>query len=296
MDRSALRTAIREAANMANSLFVTDTEIDRMIDLSVADLFDILAKQYGDEYWAKTWWIQVRAGSDTAIAWPRFEPTPESPITAPDLGYPSCYALPNDFMRLVRCQFFRGTVSRQSVQVGTLVSHTAQSTQNWTLSCADKRAYPMHRIDTPGQLIDFEPRDWMQTRVAYRLRHGPISALSYLGLDGSTPVYTLVTNSDSVIDFLPVPNASYAVQVTYVPTPALHPTNHPFQDYLLYDCAAQCKEKEESDSSTLRALQQRVIDRIERYARTPDAAQAPKVADVYGRNRIPSSGDPWDLP
>lgn len=292
MDRAQLRTAIRQKADMVDSLFVTDTEIDGLIDLSVADLYDILTRQYGDEYWATTTWIQVRGGTDPNIAWPRLEINRESPIPGPDEGPESCYALPDDFARLVRCQFFAGTVTRKSVLLEVPEGTDVVPALNWTLNCPDKRAYPMHPIDTAGQVIDFTPCDWRQARVAYRLRHGPMQQMSRSGTLYGEPVFTIVTHYGTAIEFLPVPNGEYAVQVTYVPTPSLLP-NHPFPDYIIFDCAAQCLEKQRSDSSTLRALQARVVQRIEQYAKTPDAANPPKVVDIYGTNRVGGRRWPW---
>lgn len=278
---------------MVGSLFVTDDELDLMIDSSVADLYDLLTTQYGDEYFSRTSWIQTYAGTDPNISWPRLAIDPAI-WTGPDDGPISAYALPDDFVRLVRVQFFVGTVTNTSVRIGTLAEYNVRSQENWTLNCTDKRAYPMHRIDTPGQVIDFTPMDWSQTRVGYRLRHGPLRQLRWIGLDGGVPVYTEDFCNGTAIDFLPVPKSSYAVQVTYVPTPTLLP-NHPFPEYLIFDCAALCLEKQRSDSSTLRALQERVKARIAQYSRTPDAANAPRVVDVYGSNRIPTSGEfpPW---
>jgi hypothetical protein len=293
MNRSELRTAIRRGADMVNSLFVTDDELDNWIDLSVASLYDILVAQYGDEYWSSTTWIQVRPGTDTTIAWPRLEIGVDTALAGPDTGYPSSYILPDDFVRLVRCQYLAGTVTRQQVEVGELTAHAPETVYNWTLNCPDKHAYPMHRIDTPGQEIDFTPRSWLQTHVGYRLRRGVGQQLRYVGFDAA-PIYSVVTRTGTVIDFLPVPDAYYAVQVTYVPRPMLLP-NHPFPEYLINDCIALCLEKQQSDSSVQRALQARVVEQIQQYSRTPDAANPPKIVDVYGSNRIPGSNSrlPW---
>lgn len=290
MNRDELRLAIRRAADMVNSQFVTDKEIDLMIDSSVGALYDILCQQYGDEYWSTVTWIQVSPGTNSQIAWPKLQTTAASP----DRGYPSAYALPDDFVRLVRAEFLVGTVTRQSATMGSVGGvHWTAADNTWALSASDKTAYPMHRIETAGQRIDMQPREWTQTHVGYRLRHGPAWALQASGVDGVTILYERAYVMGSLIEFLPVPAGSYAVQITYVPEATLLP-NHPFPNYLIYDCAALCLEKQQSDSSTLRALQQREVNRIEQYSRTPDAANPPMVVDVYGSNRIPRGrGYPW---
>jgi hypothetical protein len=290
--RDELRLAIRRAADMVDSGFVTDGEIDLMIESSVGALHDILCAQYGDEYWSTQTWIQVSPGSNTQIAWPKLQTTAASP----DRGYPSAYALPDDFVRLVRAEFVVGTVTRNSAKMGPDVGPYVTDVDNtWSLSASDKTAYPMHRIETAGQRIDMQPREWRQTHVGYRLRHGPAWALQYARMDvgGGFPLYERKYVNGNLIEFLPVPAGSYAVQITYVPAPTLLP-DHPFPQYLICDCAALCLEKQQSDSSTLRALQQREVQRIEQYARTADAANPPMCVDIYASNRIGTNrGEPW---
>ena len=294
MERAGLRLAIRQRADMVNSQFVTDDEINLMIDSSVAALHDILCTQHGDEYWAKISWINVFPGTDPNIAWPR--PWLDNSSTPPDQGYASCYALPDDFMRLVRCQFMDGAFTWDAVRIGSESDFRNDKNPNVHLASVGKSAYPMHRLDTAGQVVSMVPADWKQTQVAYRLRRGPIRDLSWTSSGGGgTKYYTEITKTGTVIEFLPVPLRSYAVQVTYVPTAQLLP-DHPFPEYLIFDCAALCLEKQGSDSSTLRALQGRVEQRIARESRTVDAANPPKVVDVYGRNRLPWAGNdypPW---
>lgn len=46
----SLKTQVREAANMENSLFVSDAELGRYIDMSYAELYDLLAKTFENYY------------------------------------------------------------------------------------------------------------------------------------------------------------------------------------------------------------------------------------------------------
>jgi hypothetical protein len=45
-----LRTQARERADMTNSTFVTDTELNNYINKSIAELYDILVQCYGSDY------------------------------------------------------------------------------------------------------------------------------------------------------------------------------------------------------------------------------------------------------
>lgn len=47
---ATLKTQVREAANMENSLFVSDAELTRYIDLSYAELYDLLVKTFENYY------------------------------------------------------------------------------------------------------------------------------------------------------------------------------------------------------------------------------------------------------
>ena len=300
MNREDLRLAIRQRADMVGSLFVTDDEIDAMIDSSVGDLYDILAQQFGDEYWSTITWLQVNGTGDPSIAWPCLQLTQNGFVvdTGPDNGIGTLFPLPADFTRLTRVQFFKGTITRQNVNVGIsqLSSQLSevQPAPNWQLTAPDKTAYPIHRIDTAGQIFDYTPKDWLQTHVAYRLRHSATAQLRMSTVGTQGVIYQSLPVIDTWIEFLPVPTGQYAVQIEYVPKAQLIP-NHPFPEYIIFDCAALCLEKQRSDSSTLRALQDRVKARISQSARTVDAANAPMVGDVYGRNRLPGSrgGWPW---
>jgi hypothetical protein len=292
MNREELRLTIRRRCDMVDSDFVTDDEIDLMIDSAVGVLYDILADAFGDEYWSTPYWFNVYPGTDPAIAWPRVLIDPAG-TGGPDDGPRSCYALPKDFRRLVRCQFFVGSVAQDPVRVGSVSMYEVRVSPSWRLTCSDKRAYPMHRMDTAGQIIDFTPKDWKQCGVVYRLRRGPVTELVQVGTDQGNAIYSETTHTGTVIEFLPVPSQHYAVQLMYVRNPELLP-DHPFPEYLIYDCAALCLEKQGSDSSALRALQARTVASIKNDARTPDAASPPMVVDVQ-RNRAGRDprGEPW---
>jgi hypothetical protein len=294
VNRIELRAAILLRADMADSQFLDDSELDLMIDSSVATLHDILVAQYGDEYWSKTAWIQVSPGTDPNVSWPRprldgFTSTP------PDSGAPSCYPLPSDFIRLVRCQFFEGAFTWDTIRIGVEGNYREDRSNNYYLQTTGLIGYPMERIESFGQVMDFTPADWRQRGVAYRLRRGPVRDLIWSSSGtGGQRYYTELIKTGTVIEFLPPPSKSYAVQVTYVPTPVLLP-DHPFPEYLIYDCAALCLEKQRSDSSILRALQSAVVQRIEQYSRTTDAANPPMVVMKYGRGTTARrrEPDPW---
>lgn len=59
-----LRTATRERANMENSTFVSDSEINRYINQSIKELYDILVSKNGNDYFAEEETYTLVAGQD----------------------------------------------------------------------------------------------------------------------------------------------------------------------------------------------------------------------------------------
>lgn len=266
---------------MYGSAFVSEPELDAWIDISLAELHGILRSKYGDEYFAKTTWIQVNPGTDPNIAWPRAELNVESPIPGPDTGFPAAFPLPDDFLSLLRCQFIRGTVTRQNVLLGDADGSVTVPSENWTLVSPDRRAYPMTPIDSVGQIIDFTPRNWTQCAVNYRLRSGPVRQLSLATYIGGEPAYSEVWHHGTIIEFLPVPNEQYAVQVTYVQAPQLIP-DHPHIGYVICGVAAMCLAKQQQDASSLLSEQGKIVALISGPSATRDAANPKFVVDVRG--------------
>ena len=52
--RLELRTEVRQRADMVNSDFVTDNEINRYLNESISELYDMLISAKGQEWYIKT--------------------------------------------------------------------------------------------------------------------------------------------------------------------------------------------------------------------------------------------------
>lgn len=59
-----LRAEVRQRANMENSQFVTDSELDRYINLSLSELYDILVSKYGQDYFMTSYDFNTTPGID----------------------------------------------------------------------------------------------------------------------------------------------------------------------------------------------------------------------------------------
>jgi len=54
MTLAQLRTAIRQRADMVNSTFISDAELNSYINQSYFELYDLLVQKYGDNYYVAT--------------------------------------------------------------------------------------------------------------------------------------------------------------------------------------------------------------------------------------------------
>lgn len=96
---SELRTQVRQRADMVNSTFVSDSELNGYINKSYAELYDLLVRQYGEDY---------NVSSQT--------------ITTDSTNVN--YALAADFYKLIGVDLLiSGTIGTQSADYVTLVPY-----------------------------------------------------------------------------------------------------------------------------------------------------------------------------
>jgi len=299
MNRADLRNQIRQRADMVGSLFISDTlELNPWIDDATGDLYDFLARSYGDTKYAKSEWINVgplennvEGSTDPAVAWPKLGTALtatsyggyvlSAQLTA-DQGVVSKYTLPDDFQRLVRVHFVPGYVEKTSA-VNT--PSGMQYGPEWRLVASQSEFFPLEPMDLTGRVVDMRPVNWLQTTVNYRLHCGP-HRIVFGALDqNGDPV-----GSDSrwipnaAIDFLPVPQERYAVQVFYVPKPHLLSNDtelfaYEHDEWVICECAARCLEKQRSpEAATARQSIERVKERIRNWSQTKDASNPPMMS------------------
>jgi hypothetical protein len=298
---------------MVNSRFVTEEEMNSMIDVATGDLYDVLVEAFGDEYFGKICWLNVDNAGRTGnnIAWPN--PTYRlsesngvvviSGAPTPEGGLYSAYPMPFDFMRLLRAEFIEGTPSQAFITIphADPTPDEVVDSNNWVISnMSRKRSTPMYRLEMTGGTLDQEPQAWTDGSVGYRLRHGPhrIIVGSTMETGFSWP------HNGAMIEFLPIPTGNYAVCLTYVPKPALLSDNttdfaYDYVEFVAYTVAARCIDKQEGDSKMWHGMAAQVEARIKGRARTPDAANPPQVVmharDWRGTIPYVRKGDgfPW---
>jgi len=107
MSLSDLRTASRQRADMVNSQFVTDAELNSYINASYFELYDLLVQKYGNDYYMKEYTFSLQ-------------------------GNVSRYDLPDDFFKLlgVDLEISAGPDGYVSLKPFTLAERNRYSTAN----------------------------------------------------------------------------------------------------------------------------------------------------------------------
>ena len=102
-----LRTASRQRADMVNSTFISDSELNSYINASYFELYDLLVQKYGNDYFMKEYSFQLQ-------------------------GNISQYPLPEDFFKLlgVDLQISAGPDGYVSLRPFTLAERNRYSTAN----------------------------------------------------------------------------------------------------------------------------------------------------------------------
>jgi hypothetical protein len=107
MNLAQLRTASRQRADMVNSTFVSDDELNSYINASYFELYDLLVQKYGNDYYMKQYSFQL-------------------------VGNQERYDLPDDFFKLlgVDLQISAGPDGYVSLRPFTLAERNRYSTAN----------------------------------------------------------------------------------------------------------------------------------------------------------------------
>lgn len=178
MTLAQLRTASRQRADMVNSTFISDPELNSYINASYYELYDLLVQKYGNDYFMKEYSFQLQ-------------------------GNISQYPLPADFFKLlgVDLQISDGPDGYVSLRPFTLAERNRYSTANvqtW-IGVTNLR----YRISAGNLWFTPSPQTGQTIRIWY------VPRLAEL-VDATTPVPQPITNTVNrylrFVDFLSVGN------------------------------------------------------------------------------------------
>ena len=320
MSLSDLRTASRQRADMVNSTFISDAELNSYINASYFELYDLLVQKYGNDYYMKEYSFQLQ-------------------------GNVSRYDLPEDFFKLlgVDLQISAGPDGYVSLRPFTLAERNRYSTANvqtW-IGVTNLR----YRISanklwfTPSPQTGQTIRIWYVPRLAelvdtvtltvnavvnddfvtvgntsfvagYDFAIGGTDAVTAFNIsqaingavlaeeltalsNGNVITLTQTGDNPTALDVgnnatpLPTPGASTRLQLS-----AAVVTNGStvadgisgWLEYVVTDAAIKMLQKEESDTSTLQFQKAALIKRIEAAAENRDAGSPATIADVQWTN------------
>lgn len=318
MNLGQLRIAARQRADMVNSTFVTEDELNSYINASYFELYDLLVQKYGDDYYVEQYSFQLQ-------------------------GNQTRYDLPDNFFKLlgVDLAISSGPDGYVSLRPFTLAERNRYSTANvqtW-IGVTNLR----YRLS--GNKIWFTPSPNMgQTiRLWYvpRLRElvdvptvtvNNLVAGDYLGIGNQTFTagtefaiglnntitaanLTTAINAAGLVDVTATSNGNVITLEQTEPTDfALSVGNSAspvapgvearlvlssatltngstvadgisgWMEYVVCDAAIKMAQKEESDTSVLQLQKAALIKRIEAAAENRDAGNPATVADVQWTN------------
>ena len=316
MSLSDLRVACRQRADMVNSTFISDAELNSYINASYYELYDLLVQKYGNDYYMKEYSFQLQ-------------------------GNVSRYDLPDDFFKLlgVDLEISSGPDGYVSLRPFTLAERNRYSTANvqtW-IGVTNLR----YRISgnklwfTPSPQTGQTIRIWYVPRLSQLVDQTTLTVADPIAGDFITIGATTLTagaqwtitagnniataasiaaaiNAASIVD---VSATSNGAVVTLVQddatdlslavggsTPLGASTRLQFSsstlsngsqvadgisgwlEYVVTDVGIKMLQKEESDTSVLQLQKQALIRRIEAAAENRDAGSPATIADVQWTN------------
>ena len=122
-----LRTEVRRRADMEDSTFVTDAELNNYINASVGELYDLIIQKYGSDYYVSSSTINVVSGTDS-------------------------YSLPSDFYKLLGVDLV--VDSDRSIALKRFMFNERNKTIRWDRSSTYKFRY---RLQGDNLVLSPEP-------------------------------------------------------------------------------------------------------------------------------------------
>lgn len=215
-----LRTAIRQQADQENSTFVSDTELNTIINTSLAQFHNILADKFGEDYYYTKSTLTATIGTDVV-------------------------SLPSDFTKLLQVEINRG-----SNEPPIIMKQYMLKEKHKNYNSASQYSY-RYRVMGTNLVLDRAAKSAFTMNLYY------------------VPNFVDLASDGNSFNFM----------------------GDGWEDWVIMDCAAKIKAKEESDVSF--ELNQKAIveNKINTQALNRVLAEPQRVIDIY--NQYPS---PYDDP
>ena len=319
-----LREEVRQRADMEESTFVTDAEVNRYINEAIAELYEIIVESASQEYYLKTYTFTTEALQDTYLL-----PADLLAIRGVDADIGGSVPLPlrpYNFDDRHQNRWLPGLWGRftdiryrmlgfaiddpdpgppLTIHPGPLLSEVSGILAD---SFQGPNAEEMSQFYV-GQRVGFYDGttgafiiELTVVDVRPDLAIGPpftnrVIMSAPLGASG-------VSNGDNAhaivhgeyvprIRFTPEPTTATSITVWYIPhAPELSTDTdrwngfNGWEEYAIVDAAIRCLEKEESDTSALEIRKQRLTQRLRNMAPARDIGMGGTVQDVTSRKWV----------
>lgn len=276
---SDLRTQARVRADMVNSAFISDSELDGYLNEALLELYDLLVQKFDGDYYHTTSNISIGSSTNT-------------------------YALPSDFYKLKGAEIAQDASSRYV----TLVPYMLNERNRYAYSNTSlpTRTVRIRYIPTFTRLENL--KTFQDSNVNVSTDRITIAAHGFTandavtltttgvlptGLSLNTTYYVLVVDSDTIQ--LSVTSSGSAVNITAASGGGIHTIDDGRNDFdgingyealAIWKAVSMLLGKEETDASLAMAQIQNHTQRIESAANNRDTGMPQRIVDVNTINDI----------
>ncbi len=286
---TSLRQQARRRADMVNSNFVADDELDEFLNESLLELYDVLTMHYGDEYFHTTHHISIGPTSNFYALPGDFYKLKGVEISQNATNPPTRYVSVVPFMFPERNRYAYNstqlpsrTIRLRYVPTGKRLVDTSTTTQ--TFETTD--------VDTTNDVITETDHGYSTGDIVQFTTTGGLPAPLALSTD-----YFIIRKTDDTFALgLTLQNAfdEVLIDLTTVGsgTQTIGGSLNKFdfvngwEAYVIWRAAEMMLEKEESDTTTAARNVQRQMARIEQAGSNRDAGHPQRIVDIDDINDI----------
>lgn len=303
-----LRDEVRQRADMENSQFVSDAELDRYINESISELYDLIIESAAQEYYLDTYTINTVSGRDTYSLPSDFyvlkgvdadlgatRPVPIRPYMLNERHREMDTAWQEVQYRLLGAANIHGPDDTNTFMgtIDNIFTSGAPANNSFGVTGdSEGQAFQVGMeigFRAPGSIIPINPT--LQTTVLIDSQTGDVVTgidLIGAGVVVGWEVYA-INEGEYVprIRFIPEPSGANEVTVWYIPhAPELTDDAdvwngfNGWEEYVVVDSAIKALEKEESDTSALEVRKERLMRRISSMSQARDQGYPDRVTDV----------------
>lgn len=279
-----LRDQSRQRADMVNSTFITDSELDGYINEGLLELYDILTQKFGDEYFHTSFNINIDNTTNIYALPSDFYKLKGVDIDQAGAGTRFITVVPFMFQERNRYAFNVAQLPTRTVRIryvptATRLSDTAQTFATTDVSTADDTITETSHGLSTSRPITFTTTGTLPAGLALATEYFVIF------VDANTfKVASSLNNAfiETAIDITDVGTGTH----TIVANKDKFDFIDGYESYVIWRAVEMMKEKEESDTQVATGNVFRALKRIESAAGNRDAGMPQRILDLDDINDI----------